>query len=208
LGLYEEAEQNLIIVRNEKSKLGQSTFVAHTQEILGRVYFNLGEYEKSKVHTLEALKQRAEAHLNIGEAWCWMSYGELLATISNYDKAIEAYLKSCDLINRSSNSEVPILTARSFSGLAWSYCSLHQLTKAKEYADKAWEFILENEFNANWSWGEACLDLIDTFTHLEDDRANDVLAKAYDGVQRIATKMKKKHIKNSFLNNVRSNREI
>ena len=72
---------------------------------IGKVYFNLGSYEKSMTYFLKSLKIFEEFKNKKGIAECYNQIGVVFMWLKNPDKALEYYLKALKLSQETGNKK-------------------------------------------------------------------------------------------------------
>ncbi len=128
----------------EKNKLKNEEKTADTYNTIGRVYDNLGNYEKA----LEFYNKSLDINLKtIGEihsetATTYNNIGRVYYALGNYEKALEFYNKSLD-ITLKTIGEIHSSTAITYDNIGQVYYALGNYEKALEFYNKSLDIKLK-----------------------------------------------------------------
>ena len=86
------------------AELDAQSEYAETNYIIGKIYTDLGEYDKSSELAFEALNIFEKVHNKVGLGKILNSIGYIYYEQENYDKALEYYSKSLDVVREINDS--------------------------------------------------------------------------------------------------------
>ena len=121
-------------------ELGMERELINAYHVIGYVYNNLGEYDKSSEYFFECLRLSEELNDKKLIARSMNNIGSVYFTQSNFNKALEYYLKSMS-ISKEINDRNGI--ARGLNNIAIVYGNLEEDVKLSQYLEEAVEINKE-----------------------------------------------------------------
>jgi tetratricopeptide (TPR) repeat protein len=117
-------------------KLGYSEGVADASEIIGSIYYQLGDFEHAIQYYLKSLKVFRKEENKNGIATVYNQIGKCYRDMSNFEKALEYHNKALK-INEEIDNKSGI--ANSYNNIGICYYSSEEYKKVLEYFKKALE---------------------------------------------------------------------
>lgn len=115
-------------------KIGYTGGHADGIEIIGGIYYQLGDFENAIEYYLDALRIYREEGNNNGIAKVYDQIGKCYRDMSNYEKALEYHNKALEIYERIDNKSG---IANSYNNIGICYYSSEKYKKVLEYFKKA-----------------------------------------------------------------------
>lgn len=93
-------------------------------------------------------------------------------------------------------------------GLSFTSLRNDQLVEARDYAEKAWDGIKQNQFRGEWNWARSTFYLYAVLDALNDERSAQLLTMARSELMARAEKIEEPASRERFLNQIEPHRQI
>jgi tetratricopeptide (TPR) repeat protein len=206
LGAFDKArscyDQALLIHREIEVRKSE----AYTLGNLGLLHHYLGENKSARDLTQQALKIAQEIGDRVVQGAMWMKLGHALTGLGQLDEATQAYRESVTF-RRSLGQSISV--AEPLAGLACLALIQGNLHEAGEYVEEILGIIGECEnLDGLIDPFQVCLTCFQVLQSIDDPRDFEVLRYAYHQLQSWATRISDDELRQSFLENISSHREI
>ncbi|MBN1887989.1 MAG: tetratricopeptide repeat protein [Thermoflexales bacterium] len=198
-------EQALAISHEMADKYGQST----TLNDLGLAYHAVGDGQAALRYSQQALQIAQEIGALDAQGYALTNLGHALESLGQLAEAAEAYQQSVDILQNMGQAHLAIEPQ---AGLARVLMAQERLAQAQACVEEIVTFMEERPgtraLEGTDDPGEVYLTCYRVLQTVQDPRAPAILKTAYTLLQEQAAKIDDEELHRSFLQNVRSHREI
>jgi tetratricopeptide (TPR) repeat protein len=205
LGAYARAESYYERALRTQREIGARNDESLSLGNLGLVRYYLGEHTAARALCREALRIAQQTGERRTEAALWMKLGHALEALGQHDSASRAYQESVDLRRTQGWYDVAM---EPLAGLAEVAMAQGRLVQAQEYVEEIWSYLQTGTLNGTVSPFQIYLISYLVFQRIKDPRAAHILRRAHSELQDRAARIADVEMQRSFLENVRSHREI
>jgi tetratricopeptide (TPR) repeat protein len=204
-GGYEDAkahfDDSLRISLEVGNKRREGRELAH----LGRLSYLLKRRASAVANLNQAIEIAQELGDLVGLGYALTSKGHLLVELEHFDKSVESFQKAIRIRQELGQNHLEV---ESLAGMAYCYFEQGDLHKAKQAADKVLDALDENNLDGVDDRFQIYLTCYRILEAQEDPRALSLLTRAYHLLQEQVRGIADGALRESFMRNVRSNREI
>ncbi|MGB0930441.1 MAG: tetratricopeptide repeat protein [Chitinophagales bacterium] len=203
VGLYYEAKTLFEAALQLNRKVGNRSEEKYTLSNLSELYLHLGDYEQAKNFAQSAVKLAKELKDQHIESHAYVLLGHITSELGQYKEAETAYQSALELRKKGKSRLEPL------AGLALAALAQKKSEQALQHATTIFDFA-ENtdEVSSTPDILKAYLHCYQILLQQQDERANDILNKAYLLLQNAISKIPDEKMAYSFLNNVEVNKQI
>ncbi len=203
VGLYHEAKTLFEAALQLNRKVGNRSEEKYTLSNLSELHLHLGDYYRAKEFAKAALELAQELKDSYIESHANVLLGHITSELRQYEEAETAYQSALDLRKEGKARLEPL------AGLALATLAQGKEEQALQHSAAILAFADGAEdVQSTPDILKAYLHCYQVLLQQQDERANDILNKAYQLLQKAVAKIPDEKMGYSFLNNVEVNKQI
>jgi serine/threonine protein kinase/tetratricopeptide (TPR) repeat protein/phosphoribosyl 1,2-cyclic phosphodiesterase/anti-anti-sigma regulatory factor len=205
LGLYEEARERLEAALQSCHQLGDRQIESMILSNLSVLFWQMEEFETARAYSNQAISIARALDNPRQLAYGQLCLGYALLSLNRTQAAQEAFEES---INIRRSIDQPSLLIGALAGLAAAYLAFNKVDQAMELVEEILERVKISSLTGNKDPLRIYLVCYRTLDAKNDPRAEEIAGRAYTQLQSQAAMFKDQALSQTFLEKVRTNREI